>query len=93
MRTETVTCDQCGADLSTGAPPRYRLALRPEWVPPRPGPGGVVSLPVVHVSPPITRDCHFCGLSCLKKWAEGATGVNTGHRARYNEGRGRAGRS
>lgn len=66
MKAVEVTCDGCGRDLTTtGNSIDYRLALANERLPSR---GGCVTDMMIY--PPIKRDAHFCGMACLKKWAE-----------------------
>ena len=64
MRVETVTCDNCGRDISATANcVDYRLALVVERLPAR---SDYVTSMMLY--PPIDRDAHFCGLGCLTKW-------------------------
>ncbi len=61
MRTETITCDSCKANITTG--PRWIVVVssKPVWnkTDPINGPN------------PLPEDLEFCNLSCLKTWAEG----------------------
>ena len=64
MRTEKITCDGCGADLTGGTSmPGYRLVLESE---PIPTSGGEVY--GVMVYPHLTQGAYFCNMKCLGKW-------------------------
>lgn len=64
--TRRISCDGCEVDLSTtSGSGDFRLTLAAESVPIR---GGIVNAIMVH--PPIDGTKHFCGLSCLRRWAE-----------------------
>jgi hypothetical protein len=66
MRETTVTCDACGRDISTTTNcVDFRLALTTERLPAE---SDVVTL--MHISQPIGRDHHFCGVRCLTAWVE-----------------------
>lgn len=59
-----VMCDNCGRDVtSTGNSNGYRLALRVETVPTRPGP--VTDMDMIR---PLDADYQFCGAQCFKEW-------------------------
>jgi hypothetical protein len=61
-----ITCDGCGADLtSTGNCVDYRLALRNESMPTR---GGFVT--AMGKYPAMDNNAHFCGLACLDLWTD-----------------------
>jgi hypothetical protein len=65
MKTTNVTCDGCGADLTTtGNCEDYRLGLIVESIPSR---GGAVTAMAAY--PPLERDAHFCGIRCLDHWS------------------------
>lgn len=71
MQHHKVTCDNCGADLtSTGNSVDYRLALASEKLPLH---AGAMSCTDTMIFPPITHDAHFCGMVCLKKWVDSET--------------------
>lgn len=62
-----IRCDCCDNDLTTtGNAVGYRLALTPESMQVA---AGFVTM--MHVEPPLDRECHFCGLPCLRKWLGG----------------------
>jgi len=64
MEKVEVTCDHCGADITTtGKTPAFRLHLSAERLPHT---SGAVYAVLVH--PPLDADCHFCNLACLKDW-------------------------
>jgi hypothetical protein len=67
MRTERVTCDGCGADLTTRTNMvDYRLVLASES---KPGHGeGFYT--AMGIYPTINRAHHFCGLACLDLWRD-----------------------
>ena len=66
MKETKITCDYCGADLtSTISMPKYRLALTAE---PLPVTSGTVN--AVRISPPIKQTHHFCNLTCLFGWVQ-----------------------
>lgn len=68
MRTETITCDQCEADLTHKRNSvDYRLVLAAEA---KPGAPGVHSYTGAMKDPPVDRTHHFCGLDCLVLWLE-----------------------
>ena len=61
-----VTCDGCGKDLTTtDNSVDYLLALMNQSLPTR---GPVVT--DLGIRPKIKRDCHFCGIRCLRKWLD-----------------------
>lgn len=61
MKTTTIKCDDCGADLTEGgAMPSFYLTLSCGS---RPNNTGFSYAVMVH--PPIKNEMHFCGLSCL----------------------------
>jgi hypothetical protein len=63
-RDTLVTCDTCGKDIThTGNCVDYRLVLKSEAIPPRPGGGSVTAMMVY---PPVSREYVFCGLDCLR---------------------------
>ena len=65
-RTLAITCDACGADLTSAGPmPAYRLSLCCEQLTHK---EAVIFL--VHVIPPLDREHNFCGIGCLEKWLE-----------------------
>lgn len=67
MKSEKVTCDGCGADLTTRANSvDYRLILASESKPGY-GPGAYTDMMIY---PAIERAHHFCGLSCLDRWRD-----------------------
>ena len=67
MRTETVTCDGCGADLTRRTNTvDYRLVLSSED---KRGYGGGFYTDVL-IRPSIEQPHHFCVLSCLDKWRD-----------------------
>lgn len=64
MKTETVLCNTCGADIAyTGATPRYRLVLTAEALA-----HTTNYIPAVFVTPPIDGPLYFCNLGCLQTW-------------------------
>lgn len=65
-RTETVTCDQCGANLtSTGNCEGWRIVLANQRIPSR---GSVVTAMAKY--PHLNQDYYFCGTRCLSEWAK-----------------------
>lgn len=65
MREEKVTCDGCGADLTTRSNSvDYRLVLASESKPGY-GPGAYTDMMKY---PPVDRTHHFCNLACLDHW-------------------------
>lgn len=66
MRIETVTCDGCGADITTRSNSvDYRLVLGSES---KPGHGAGFYTAMM-ISPAIDRAFHFCDLGCLDHWS------------------------
>lgn len=69
MKTVTVVCDQCGADLSyheSSWPAEYVITLSAEVKPRPPGyTGGFVYAVPSH--PPLSRTFHFCDMNCLRE--------------------------
>jgi hypothetical protein len=67
MRFEKITCDGCGADLTTCSNSvDYRLVLYSEE---KPGYGdGFYTCMMIY--PPVDRQYHFCGLHCLDRWRD-----------------------
>jgi hypothetical protein len=64
VKDNTITCDGCGADLTTsGNSIDFRLELKTARIPS--GGGAVTDM---LVEPELTQDYHFCRLSCLDKW-------------------------
>ena len=62
MKTVEVLCDGCGKDITdTREMPSYRIGVYCEKLPHTSN----IVLGVM-VSPPLNREHHFCGLSCLK---------------------------
>lgn len=67
MKTEEVTCDGCGADLTTRTNSvDYRLVLASES---KPGRGAGFYTDMMKY-PPVKRTHHFCTLSCLDHWRD-----------------------
>lgn len=67
MRTEKVTCDGCGHDLTTRSNIEdYRLVLASES---KPG-YGAGAYTCMAIRPPIERTHHFCTLRCLDHWRD-----------------------
>lgn len=67
MRVEQVTCDGCGADLTTRSNSvDYRLVLASEG---KPGHGAGFYTDMM-IYPPVDRAHHFCDLSCLDHWRD-----------------------
>ena len=67
MRDEKITCDGCGADLTTRSNSvDYRLVLGSES---KPGYGAGVYTDMM-IYPPIDRTHHFCGIGCLDHWRD-----------------------
>lgn len=67
MRDEKITCDGCGADLTTRCNSvDYRLVLGSESKPGY-GPGVYTDMMIY---PPIDRTHHFCIMSCLDLWRD-----------------------
>lgn len=65
MKDVSITCDQCGGDLTfTANCDDYRLVVQSERLLPYPGGGAVTAMAVY---PPVARAYHFCGLGCLRK--------------------------
>ena len=63
-KTTTITCDQCGNDLTTtGRCFDYRLTLKVDTIPLR---NGLVMTAAVY--PPPDMDAYFCGTHCLVLW-------------------------
>ena len=62
-----IICDGCGKDLTyTGNSVDYRLALVSQPMPSKGG--GAASYRLIY--PAIKSTKHFCGLRCLKNWAQ-----------------------
>ncbi len=64
MKNTSVTCDTCGADItSTGNSVDYRVVLDSERIP-------LIgySCTDMMIHPPVARAHHFCGLRCLGGW-------------------------
>jgi hypothetical protein len=71
-----VTCDGCGADITTRSNSvDYRLVLKSES---KPGYGSG-SYTDMLIDPPVDRDYYFCGLRCLDLWRDSKTskGITT----------------
>jgi hypothetical protein len=65
MRSEMITCDGCGDDISaTNNSVDYRLALESD----RKRPGGPGACTDMVGYPPVERSHHFCNLPCLDLW-------------------------
>lgn len=65
MQKTEITCDGCGADLTTRTNSvDYRLVLFAES---KPGYGSGVYTDML-IAPPVDRPCHFCRLECLDHW-------------------------
>ena len=64
MRTTSITCDQCGADLNVinASDGNYRVALDLEW-----REFGDSSTRSIQPPWPM-REHHFCNLRCLMTW-------------------------
>lgn len=70
MKKLEITCDTCGADITTTGPmPAHRLELRAVDLPQT---GGFTY--AVMNYPPIDRDYHFCGIKCLAQFVIKKTG-------------------
>lgn len=66
MKTTTIICDACGADLTqTGNCVDYRLHLAVQGIP---NTSGFATL--MHIDPPMDGNKDFCGTRCLTKWLE-----------------------
>lgn len=65
-RTEQVTCDQCGSDLSETVNNRWRLALIQE-----PIPNNSNRQTLEHRPPMLPHSLYFCDRECLRHWAMG----------------------
>lgn len=66
MRTEQVTCDNCGRDLTTTTNcEAYRTVLQAERIP---STGG--ALTAMLDSPEPKRPHHFCGMHCVAAFIE-----------------------
>lgn len=65
MKTTTVTCDECGVDLSvtTNVTGDYRIALSNERIPYAGGAGTCM-----FSRPLLPSEAHFCSGVCLKLW-------------------------
>ncbi len=64
-KTVKITCDGCGADLTTRSNSvDYRLVLASEG---KPGYGAGAYTDMM-IYPPVARDFYFCGLGCLDHW-------------------------
>ena len=61
MKTEKITCDQCGKDLTTTGNCVDKGAAEAFRVPPR---GAFVDLSTYKI--PV----HFCGMKCICEWLE-----------------------
>lgn len=67
MRNEKVTCDGCGADLTTRSNSvDYRLVLSSETKPVY----GAGCYTDMMIYPPVERTYHFCLLGCLDHWRD-----------------------
>lgn len=65
--TTKIVCDHCNADISaTNGYPSYRLSLVAEKLP-----NNSNTEVAIHVTPPINKAHHFCGLHCLDHWVQG----------------------
>ena len=61
---DSVKCDSCGADISCSTNSvDYRLRLMNVELPPCSN-----SVTDMMIHPPISRNCDFCGIGCLRKW-------------------------
>jgi hypothetical protein len=66
MKTEQVTCDYCGRDLTyTSNSDSYRLVLNNQRIPIDPE---ITQITDMMMTPPIKKTAHFCWLECLKGW-------------------------
>lgn len=64
MKSESVTCDLCGKDITTtGNCSDYRVVLASERIPSN---SNVVTL--MHVEPDFPRPLHFCDYRCFVGW-------------------------
>ena len=60
----SITCDGCGADLTTtGNSEDWRLALLNQFIPSR---GGIVT--DMAISPILKSDAYFCSVKCFLGW-------------------------
>lgn len=77
MKTEQVTCDQCGADITyhqSSYPAEWIITLRAETKPRPPDyKGGLVYAVISY--PPLGRTLHFCRLGCLDDYRAAANGA------------------
>jgi hypothetical protein len=65
VKTVKVTCDGCGADLTTRSNSvDYRLVLFAEN---KPGNGSGVYTDM-GIGPPVDRTYYFCRLDCMDRW-------------------------
>lgn len=70
-RVESVTCDDCGQDLtSTTNCVGWRIGLLNEPILSRPS-SGLDFVTAMHVSPSLAHDHYFCNLHCLAHWLKG----------------------
>lgn len=59
-------CDHCDDDLTLSrGTTKFRLTLSSTHLH-----HNNIATIGVYIHPPIERDYHFCGLSCLKKWLD-----------------------
>lgn len=63
MKKETITCDFCNKDLTSGKSCDFRIILGSQMIPVI---GGSCNLGFF--SDPFPETKHFCGLGCLKQW-------------------------
>ncbi|NGX57232.1 MAG: hypothetical protein K940chlam3_00118 [Chlamydiae bacterium] len=64
MRKVEIICDSCGKDLSESDNSiDWRIALTNERIP---SCGGFVT--DMYICPGLKKNCHFCGLGCMRKW-------------------------
>lgn len=61
-----VHCDHCGTDLSCSSNSiDYRVTVQAEAIPPHAG-----AVTDMMIYPPLDRPHHFCGLGCVRAWAD-----------------------
>ncbi len=78
----TVTCDGCGADLTTRSNSvDYRLVLSSES---KPGYGGGAYTDMM-IYPPVDRDYYFCRLGCLDHWRAREKHREAAQKERFDE--------
>jgi hypothetical protein len=74
----TITCDRCGADITTtDSMPAFTIKLSSERRPHRTDAHGMASVNAVVVDPWPREPKHFCGRACLVAWVGWPSEVST----------------